>query len=130
MDTITFPTLVVPDIQFDTEKALTDPVNILLNEDIRDTDVIIDSIIEHLKKQGVDASWLYAVREFSHEDKVKWIFSLPDPDRLLLTDKSFIFPVTVYETLMLKVAETVGGEPLFEKKQIERRIEKCLPVNA
>ncbi len=129
MDTTTFPALVVPDLVADTETMLMDPVNIRLGEDIRDTDLIIDNIIAWQKERGADASWLYAVKEFSHDDKVKWIFSLPDPGRLLHAEESFIFPVTLHVTLMLKVAETVAGESLYEMKDIEKKIEKCLPVN-
>lgn len=119
----------VPDLVADTETMLMDPVNIRLGEDIRDTDLIIDNIIAWQKERGADASWLYAVKEFSHDDKVKWIFSLPDPGRLLHAEESFIFPVTLHVTLMLKVAETVAGESLYEMKDIEKKIEKCLPVN-
>lgn len=128
MDTTTFPALVVPELQIDTHEMLMDPANIRLGEDIRDTDLIIDNLIRHLKEKGADASWLFRINEFSHEDKVKWILSLPDPGKQLLSNDSFIFPVSVHVTMMLKVAETVSGESLYEKKQAEMKLEKCLPV--
>ena len=128
MDKTTFPVLVVPDVKIDSDAMLMDPVNIHIGEDIRNPDLIISNIIDHLKQKEVDASWLFTVKEFTHDEKVKWIFSLPDPDSMLLTEVSFIFPVTVYNTLMLKVAETVGGEMLYEKKEVEKTIEKCIPA--
>ncbi len=128
MDTIQFPALVVPDLHEDVATMLVDPVNIRLREDIKDTDVLIDNIIAFEKEKGRDASWLYAIREFTHEEKVGWILSLPDPGSQLLKEGSFVFPVTVFVTLMLKVAETVGGESLYEKKEVEWKIEKCMPL--
>ena len=49
---------------------------------------------------------------------------------LLILAFCFIFPVIVYVTMMLKVAETVSGESLYEKKQVEMKLEKCLPVSS
>lgn len=128
MDTTTFPVLVVPDAKFNPDEVLVDPLNIRIGEDIRNTDLIIDNIIDHLKQKGADASWLFTVREFTHEEKVKWIFSLPDPAHILVKEDCFIFPVTVYSTVMLKVAETVTGEALYERKEVEKNLEKCLPA--
>ena len=128
MDTIQFPAVVVPDLHEDVATMLVDPANIRLSEDIRDTDVLIDNIIAFEKEKGTDASWIYAVKEFTHEEKVRWILSLPDPGSQLLKEGSFVFPVTVYVTLMLKVAETVGGEALYEKKELEWKMEKCMPL--
>ena len=117
----------VPDLVTDTKTMLIDPVNIRLSEDIRETDEIIDNIITFEKEKGADASWLYAVKEFTHEEKVRWILSLPDSGSQLLKEGTFIFPVRFYVTMMLKVAETVGGEPLYEKKEVEVKLEKCMP---
>ncbi|MBK6936724.1 MAG: hypothetical protein IPH18_07430 [Chitinophagaceae bacterium] len=103
-----------------------DPENIHLGVDIRNPDLIIDNIIEHLNNKGVDSSWLFTVRDFNHDEKIKWILSLPDADSIV-AEGSFNFPVTIYNRFMLKVAETVGGESLYEKKEVERIIEKCMP---
>jgi hypothetical protein len=127
MDTISFPALVVPDVKVETEEMLTNPVNIHLGDDIRNPDLIIDNLIDHLKQKGIDANWLFTIREFTHAEKVQWILSLPDPGRTLVPADSFIFPVTVCSTVMLKVAETVAGESLYEKKEVEKTLEKCLP---
>ncbi len=104
-----------------------DPNSIRLQEDIRNPDVIIDNIINHLKEKEMDATWLFAVKEFSHADKVAWIESLPDADAGLPAADIFIVPVTMYITVMVKVAETLGGESLYEKKVLEMNLEKCLP---
>ena len=130
METTTFPALVVPDLKFDADEMLMNPVNIRIGEDIRNPDLIIDNMIDYLKGKGADASWLFAVREFTHEEKVNWIFSLPDPGRTTMTEGSFIFPITVYSTVMLKVAETIAGESLYEKKEIMKIREKCLPAQS
>ena len=119
----------VPDLVQDTDTILRDPVNIRLGQDIRDTDLLIDNIIDWEKEKGADTGWLYAVKEFSHEDKVKWILSLPDPGQLKNVEESFVFPVNLHFTQMVKVAETVSGENLFEKKDLEKRIEKCIPLS-
>lgn len=130
MDTTTFPALVVPDETFNINAMLTDPLNIHIKEDIGNTVMIIDNIIEHLEKKEEDANWLYAVREFSHEDKIKWILSLPDASKQLLKEGSFIFPVTQCITMMVKVAETESGLPLYEKKELEIVFEKCIPSHS
>lgn len=126
METTTFPTVVVPDVLITTEEMLMDPENIHLGVDIRNPDLIIDNIIEHLNNKGVDSSWLFTVRDFNHDDMIKWILSLPDAESIDAVE-SFNFPVTIYNRFMLKVAETVGGESLYEKKEVERIIEKCMP---
>lgn len=127
MDTTTYPSLVVPDVTFDIEAILTDPVNIRIKVDIGNPVMIIDNIIEHLEKKEEDANWLYAVREFSHEDKINWILSLPDANQQLLKETSFIYPVTECVTMMVKVAETESGEPLYQKKELEIKFEKYIP---
>lgn len=119
----------VPDLVQDTDTILRDPVNIRLGEDIRETDLLIDNIIAWEKEKGADTGWLFAVKEFSHEDKVKWLLSLPDPDQLTHVEEAFVFPVNLHFTQMVKVAETVAGEDLFEKKDLEKRIEKCMPCS-
>jgi len=128
MDTMTLPEVILPDLKLQPDEMLLDPGNIRLNEDIFDTDVIIDDLINHLKKDEVDASWLFAVKEFSHEDKVKWILSLPEPERELGC-MGYLLLVTVYLYVMVKVAETAAGEPLYEKKRVEKKVEKCFPKN-
>lgn len=130
MDTTTFPAVVVPDVHVDADEMLMDPVNIHLGEDIRNPDLIIDNLIAHLKEKGVDTTWLFTVREFTHEEKAKWIFSLPDPNHMLVAEDNFIFPVSVHSAVMVKVAETLGGESLYEKKEVERLIEKCVPLKS
>jgi len=127
METTTVPTVVVPDVLITTEEMLMDPENIHLGVDIRNPDLIIDNIMEHLNNKGADSNWLFTVRDFNHDDKVKWILSLPDTGSLVAPEESFNFPVTLYNRFMLKVAETVGGESLYEKKEVERVIEKCIP---
>jgi aspartyl aminopeptidase len=128
MDTSTFPVLVVPDVPHDVDAMLTDSSSIHLGEDIRNPVLIIDNITAHLKEKDADTSWLHAVREFSHKEQVNWILSLPDPGHEQLTENSFVFPVTVHFTLMVKVAEAMSGESLYEKKELEKMLEKCIPV--
>jgi hypothetical protein len=130
MDTITLPKVVVPDVKFDPDEMLMNPFNIHLGEDIRNPDLIIDNLIDHLKEKGADASWLFAVREFTHTEKVEWINSLPDASRVPKAGDNFVFPVKVYTAVMLKVAETLSGEPLYEKKEVEKTLEKCLPAQS
>jgi hypothetical protein len=126
MDTMTFPEVILPDLKVTSEEMLLDPENVRLNEDIRDPDVIIDEIIDLLKTDGADSSWLFAVKEFSHEDKVKWILSLPEPERELGC-MGYLVLVTVYLYVMVKVAESAAGEPIYQKKQVERKVQKCMP---
>ena len=130
MDTTTFPAVVVPHIHVDADEMLMDPINIHLGEDIRNPDLIIDNLIEYLKEKGMDTTWLFTIREFTHKEKAKWIFSLPDPTLMLIAEENFIFPVSVHSTVMVKVAETLGGESLYEKKDVERIIEKCVPIKS
>lgn len=130
MDTTTYPALVVPDVSFTIDSMLSDPSNIRIKEDIGNAVMIIDNIIEHLEKKEKNANWLYAVREFSHEDKVNWILSLPDASHQLLKEDSFIFPVKQCVTMMVKVAETESGEPLYEKRKLEITLEKCIPSHS
>jgi len=126
MDTMTLPEVILPDLKIEPDEMLLDPENIRLGEDILDADVIIDEIISRLKKEEADASWLFAVKEFSHEDKVKWILSLPDAVKE--SDcTGYLVPVTLYLKLMVKVAENAAGEPIYQKKQVERKVEKCVP---
>jgi len=127
MEATTFPALVVPDVPYDIDAMLMNPTSIRLQEDIRNPDVIIDNIINQLKEKEMDATWLFAVKEFSHADKVAWISSLPDANPGLPAADIFIVPVTMYITVMVKVAETLGGESLYEKKVLEMNLEKCLP---
>jgi hypothetical protein len=126
MDTMTLPEVILPDLKVTPEEMMLDPENVRLNEDIRDPDVIIDEIIDLLKTDGADASWLFAVKEFSHEDKVKWILSLPEPERELGC-LGYLVLVTVYLYVMVKVAESAAGEPIYQKKQVERKVQKCMP---
>jgi hypothetical protein len=130
MGTTTYPTLAIPEITADDEAILMHPDNIRLGEDIRNPDYIIDNIIYHLKNKGDKASWVFAVREFTHPEKVHWILSLPGPDSKVLPEEHHTFPITVHVTVMQKVAETSSGEPLFAKKVIEKKLEKCMPINA
>jgi hypothetical protein len=130
METITLPKVVVPDVMFDPDEMLMNPLNIHLGEDIRNTDLIIDNIIDHLKQKGAETSWLFTVREFTHPEKVEWINSLPDASHVLQAEGNFIFPVTVHTSVMLKVAETLSGEPLYERKEVEKTLEKCLPAQS
>ncbi len=130
METITLPKIVVPDVKFDPEEMLTNPLNIQLGEDIRNPNLIIDNIIDHLKQKGAETSWLFTVREFTHPEKVEWINSLPDAIHVPEAEGNFIFPVTVHTAVMLKVAETLSGEPLYEKKEVEKTLDKCLPVQS
>lgn len=126
MDTMTLPEVILPDLKLKPDEMLLDPENILLNEDIRDPDHLIDGIIEDLKAHEMDSSWLYAVKEFSHEDKVKWILSLPEPDRELGC-LGYLVLVTVYLYVMVKVAEDAAGDPVYQKKRVEKKVEKCMP---
>lgn len=123
---MTLPEVILPDLKVTSEEMLLDPENVRLNEDVRDPDVFIDEIIDLLKTDGADASWLFAVKEFSHEDKVKWILSLPEPERELGC-MGYLVLVTVYLYVMVKVAESAAGEPIYQKKQVERKVEKCMP---
>ena len=91
METITLPKVVVPDVMFDLDEMLMNPLNIHLGEDIRNTDLIIDNLIDHLKQKGTDASWLFTVREFTHPEKVEWINSLPDAKRCAAGRRQFYF---------------------------------------
>lgn len=130
MEATTFPALVVPDVKVEAAEMLTNPVNIRLGEDIRNPDLLIDNMIDHLKQKSADANWLFSVREFTQAEKVQWILSLPDPGRTLVPADSFFFPVTVCSTVMVKVAETLAGESLYEKKEVEKTVEKCLPAQS
>lgn len=130
METTTYPTLSIPEITTDEEALLMHPDNIHLGEDVRNPDFIIDDIIFHLKAKGDKASWVFAVREFTHAEKAHWIMSLPGPDSKVLPEEFHKFPVTVHVTLMQKVAETEHGEPLYVKKVIEKNLEKCIPVKS
>jgi len=127
MDTMTLPEVILPDVKLPPDEMLLDPANIRMGEDIPDADVIIDNIIGHLKKEGEDANWMFAVKEFSHEDKVKWILSLPEPGRNLVAAGCYLVLITVYLYVMVKVAETAAGEPVYQKKKIEKQVEKCVP---
>jgi hypothetical protein len=126
MGTMTLPEIILPDLKIDADEMLLDPENIRLGEDILETDVIIDDLINHLKKDEADASWLFAVKEFSHEDKVKWILSLPEPERELGC-LGYLVLVTVYLYVMVKIGESAAGEPIYQKKQVERKVQKCMP---
>ncbi len=127
MDTATFPVLIVPDAPHNIDAMLVDPSSIYLGEEIRNPILIIDNVTAHLKEKEADTSWLHAVREFSHEEQVKWILSLPAAGHHSLTETSFIFPVTVYFTVMVKVAEAMSGDSLYEKKELEKILEKGIP---
>ena len=127
---MTLPEVILPDVKLPPDEMLLDPANIRMGEDIPDADVIIDNIIDHLKKEGEDASWMFAVKEFSHEDKVKWILSLTEPGRNLVAATCYMVLITVYLYVMVKVAETAAGEPLYEKKKVEKQVEKCVPKRA
>lgn len=126
MDTMTLPEVIIPDLKIKPDEMLLDPENIRLQEDIRDPDHVIDGIIEDLKTHDTDSSWLYAVKEFSHEDKVKWILSLPEPDPEIGCQGSLVL-LTVHLYVMVRVAEDAAGEPLYQKKRVEKKLEKCVP---
>lgn len=126
MDTLTVPEVILPDLKLKPDEMLLDPENIRLYEDIADPDHILDNIIAYLKTEDADASWLFAVKEFSHEDKVKWILSLPEPERELGC-LGYLVLVTVYLYVMVKVAEDAAGDPVYQKKRVEKKVEKCVP---
>lgn len=92
-----------------------DPENIHLGVEIQNPDLIIDNLIEHLNNKGVDSNWLFTVKDFNQDEKVKWILSLPDASSIVAED-SFNFPVTIYNRFMLKVAETVSSNRCTKKR--------------
>lgn len=120
------PEVILPDLKLQPEDMLLDPENIRLSDDIPNPDLVIDNIIDNLKSAGSDTSWLFAVREFGHEDKVKWIQSLPEP---VLENgcEGYLFFITEQHHLMVKVAEDAAGEPLYKKKMVELQVQKCVP---
>ncbi|MBL0131917.1 MAG: hypothetical protein IPP43_13070 [Chitinophagaceae bacterium] len=67
------------------------------------------------------------MKELNHADQVEWILSLPDPNLNQIPGVCYTAFVTVYISIMVKVAETTSGVSLYQKKEIERKLEKCVP---
>jgi len=126
MDKAELSELVIPEMKNDPAAIFNEPSTILLGEDIRDPDQQIDMLISRFKADGDDALWLDRVKAFTHEEKVKWILSLPEPQRALGC-MGYPVPVTVYQTLMVLAGESASGDPVYEKRQVERKLEKCMP---
>jgi len=123
MDKAELPELVIPDIKNDPEAILKDPSTILLGEDISDPDQHIDMLISRFKADCDDALWLDRVKAFTHEEKVKWILSLPEPQRALGC-MGYLVLVTVYLTVMVVVGISAAGDPIYEKRRVEKKGEK------
>lgn len=126
MDKVEIPELVIPDMKNDPAAILKEPSTILLGEDIRDPDLQIDMLISRFKADGDDALWLDRVKSLTHEEKVKWILSLPEPQRALGC-LGYLVIVTVYLTVMVMVGVSATGDPIYEKRQVEKKVEKCMP---
>lgn len=126
MDKVEIPELVIPEMKNDPAAILNEPSTILLGEDILDPDQQIDMLISRFKAEGDDALWLDRVKAFTHEEKVKWILSLPEPQRALGC-MGYLVLVTVYLTVMVMVGVSATGDPIYEKRQVEKKVEKCMP---
>mgnify|MGYP000912762872 FL=1 len=126
MDTATLPEIIIPDLKKDPEELLLSEETIYVGQDIPNADAIIDNIISDFKSSDSDTTWLHAVKEFSHAEKVNWILSLPDTDRNLGCLGTLAY-VTVYITVMIMVAIDAAGDPVYKKEVVPKQVQKCVP---
>jgi len=125
---MTLPELNIPDVKFDPDTVLSDPSTITRETDIPDADEVISKLIEDFKKEGLETAWLEPVKGFTHEDKVKWIMSLPETSRLEpMTCLGILAVYTMYVTIMIMVAIDAAGDPVYKEKVVEKKVTKCVP---
>jgi hypothetical protein len=126
MNTLTLPEVIIPELEKDLLEYLENPETIRVAKDIPDADMVIDKLAADLKAAGEDTAWLSAVNEFTHEEKIKWLLSLPDVKRNL-SCLGVLTLITVYLTVMILVAHSAAGEPIYQKKVVPQQVQKCVP---
>jgi hypothetical protein len=105
---------------------LQDPISFTLPDDIRNPDDYIDEIEKSFISEGIVAPEISVLRTLNHDEKVRWLLSLPEPDREFGCLGTIII-VTVYLCVMVIVGTTAAGDPIKEKKCEEKKVPKCVP---